>query len=133
MKKLSEIELMSVKKIYESIIEFLEYFNKTNGFNDLWFDFKNTDPSLREDKLWEIAEQEHNKVMISLKKEYPIIGKLQVYTEISNYIYNDLYDTYDGKLSYAYRFEAVPGEEPTTYDDYTKAYKRINDIIDDYC
>lgn len=133
MKKLSEIELISVKKIYESIIEFLEYFYKTNGFNDLWFDFKNTDPSLREDKLWEIAEKEHDKVMISLKKEYPIIGKLQVYAEISNYIYNDLYDIYDGKLSYAYRFEAVPGEDPTTYEDYTKAYKRINEIIDEYC
>ena len=129
MKKLSEIELISVKKIYESIIEFLEYFYKANGFNDLWFDFKNTDPSLREDKLW----KEHDKVMISLKNEYPLIGKLQVYAEISNYIYNDLYDIYDRKLSYAYRFEAVPGEDPTTYEDYTKAYKRINEIIDEYC
>ena len=65
MEKLTEIELMSVKRVYESIIEFLEYFYKTNGFNDLWFDFENLKPSLREEKLWEIAEKEHDKVMMS--------------------------------------------------------------------
>lgn len=133
MEKLSEIELISVKKIYDSIIEFLEYFYKTNGFNGLWFDLKNVDTSAREDKLWEIAENEHNKVMLSFKKEYPIIGKIQIYTELSNFIYNDLYDIYDGKLSYAYRFEAIPSGNPTTDEDYTKAYKKLNGIIDNYC
>ncbi len=133
MKKLSEIELISVKRIYESIIEFLEYFYKTNGFNDLWFDFENLDSSLREGKLWEIAEKEHDKVMLSLKKEYPIIGKMQIYTVLSNFIYNDLYDIYDGKLTYAYRFEAIPDGNPTTDEDYTKTYKKLNEIIDSYC
>lgn len=51
MKKLSDVELMSVKKVYESIVRFLEYFYKTNDFNDLWFDFKKFEPSLREEKL----------------------------------------------------------------------------------
>lgn len=51
MKKLSDVELMSVKRVYESIIEFLEYFYKTNAFNDLWFDFEKIEPSLREEKL----------------------------------------------------------------------------------
>ncbi len=99
MKKLSDVELMSVKKVYESIVRFLEYFYKTNDFNDLWFDFKKFEPSLREEKLWEIAEKEHDKVMLSLKKEYSIIGKKQIYIELSNFIYNDLYDMYDGKIN----------------------------------
>lgn len=133
MKKMSDIELMSVKRVYESIIEFLEYFYKTDGFNDLWFDFEKIDPSLIEEKLWEIAEKEHDKVMMSLKKEYPIIRKIQIYTDLSNFIYNDLYDIYDGKLTYAYRFEAIPDENPTTDEDYTKAYKKLNEIIDSYC
>lgn len=133
MEKLSDIELMSVKRVYESIIEFLEYFYKTNGFNDLWFDFENLDPSLREGRLWEIAEKEHDKVMLSLKKEYPVIGKMQIYTDLGNFIYNDLYDIYDGKLTYAYRFEAIPDGNPTTDEDYTKAYKSLNEIIDSYC
>lgn len=133
MEKLTEIELMSVKRVYESIIEFLEYFYKTNGFNDLWFDFENLKPSLREEKLWEIAEKEHDKVMMSLKKEYLIIGKMQIYTDLSNFIYNDLYDIYDGKLTYAYRFEAIPDGNPTTDEDYTQAYKKLDEIIDSYC
>lgn len=133
MKKMSDIELMSVKRVYESIIEFLEYFYKTNGFNDLWFDFEKLEPSLREEKLWEIAEKEHDNVMLSLKKEYPIIGKIQIYTDLINFIYNDLYDIYDGKLTYAYRFEAIPDGNPTTDEDYTKAYKKLNEIIDSYC
>ena len=133
MKKMTDIELMSVKRVYESIIEFLEYFYKTNGFNDLWFDFEKFEPSLREEKLWKIAEKEHDKVMLSLKKEYPIIGKIQIYTDLSNFIYNDLYDIYDGKLTYAYRFESIPAGNPTTDEDYTKAYKKLNEIIDSYC
>ena len=71
--------------------------------------------------------------MLSLKKEYPIIGKIQIYTDLSNFIYNDLYDIYDGKLTYAYRFEAIPDGNPTTDEDYIKAYKKLNEIIDSYC
>lgn len=133
MKKLSDVELMSVKRVYESIIKFLEYFYETDGFNDLCFELEKIEPSLREEKLYEVAEKEHSKVMLSLKIEYPIIGKNQIYTDLSNFIYNDLYDIYDGKLTYAYRFEANVDSNPTTDEDYTKAYKKLNEIIDSYC
>jgi len=133
MKKLSEIEKISVKSVYESVLGFLEYFYKTDGFNDLWFDLKNMDSSLKEEKLCEIAEKEHDKVILAFKKEYPIIGKMQIYTDLENFIYNDLYDMYDSKLTYAYRFEAIPDGNPTTDEDYTKAYKKLNEIIDFYC
>ncbi len=128
MKKISDVELMSVKRVYESIIKFLEYFYKTNGFNDLWFDLEKIEPSLREEKLYEIAEKEHSKVMLSLKIEYPVIGKNQIYTDLSTFIYNDLNNIYDGKLAYAYRFEAVVDGNPTTDEDYIKAYKKLNII-----
>lgn len=133
MKKISDVELLSVKRVYESIIKFLEYFYETDGFNDLWFDFEKIQPSSREEKLWEVAEKEHSKVMLSLKIEYPIIGKNQIYTDLSNFICNDLYDIYDEKLTYAYRFEAIVDGNPTTDEDYAKAYKKLNEIIDSYC
>lgn len=75
MKKLSDVELLSVKRVYESIIEFLECFYKTNGFNDLWFDFEKIEPLLRENKLWQIAEKEHDKVMLSLKRNILLLEK----------------------------------------------------------
>lgn len=133
MKKISDVELMSIKRVYESIIKFLEYFYKTDGFNDLWFNFKKMESSEKVDKLYEVAENEHSKVVLSLKIEYPIIGKNKIYEDLNNFIYNDLYDIFDGKLTYAYRFEAMAEGNPTTDEDYIKAYKKINEIIDSYC
>jgi hypothetical protein len=43
-----------------------------------------------------------------------------------------LWETFDGKLGYAYRFEAIADGNPTTEDDYNKALKRINEIIEQY-
>jgi hypothetical protein len=48
------------------------------------------------------------------------------------YSENDLYDIFDGKLGYAYRFEAIPDGNPTTQDDYNKALKSLNEIVEKY-
>ena len=40
--------------------------------------------------------------------------------------------TYDGKCSYAYRFEAIPDGNPTTDEDYNEALKKLNGIIEKY-
>ncbi len=37
------------------------------------------------------------------------------------------------KLIYAYRFEVILDGNPTTEEDYIKAYKKLNEIIDFYC
>ena len=34
--------------------------------------------------------------------------------------------------NYAYRFEAIPDVNPTTFDDYSKALQLINEIIEKY-
>jgi len=77
MEKLSELELISVKKVYKSIIKFLEYFYETNVFNDLWFDLKNIEVSFREEELYEIAEKKYSKVSLALKKNILLLEKCQ--------------------------------------------------------
>ena len=104
-----------------------------NILNDLWFEIEK-EPSARENELYEIANKEHKKVMLVLKKEYFYLKETKAYYDLENYIYNNLYDIYDGKLSFGYRFEAT-GEkdgEPTLEEDYNKAINDINDIIDKY-
>lgn len=134
MDKFNDIQISSIKRIYDSIIEHLDYFEKTDGYNDLWLDFK--DKGIKseyiEDKLYEVAEKELNKVMLCYKKEKMLLKNTKIYDEIGDYIYNDLYDIFDGKLKYAYRFEAIPGENPTTNDDYNKAMSKIDSIIEKY-
>ena len=134
MNNFNELQLNSIKRIYDSIIEHLDYFEKTDGYNDLWFDFidKGIKPECIEDKLYEVAEKELNKVILCYKKEKILLKNAKVYEEIGNFLYNDLYDIFDGKLNYAYRFEAIPDGKPTTDDDYNKVINKLNSIIDKY-
>ena len=34
--KYTDLQVQSIKRIYDEIIDFLYYFSETNGFNDLW-------------------------------------------------------------------------------------------------
>ena len=130
----TDIQINSVKRIYDSIIQHLDYFEKTNGYNDLWVEYidKGVKPEFVEDRLYEVAEIELNKVMLCYKNEKMLLNNTKIYDEIGDYIYNDLYDIFDGKLKYAYRFEAIPAGNPTTEDDYNKAMNKIDSIIDKY-
>ncbi len=134
MNNFNELQISSIKRIYDSIIEHLDYFEKTDGYNDLWLNFKDKGikPEYIEDKLYETAEKELNKVILCYKKEKILLKNTKAYEEIGDFIYNDLYDIFDGKLKYAYRFEAISEENPTTDDDYNKVMNKFNFIIDKY-
>ena len=134
MNNFNQYQINSIKIIYDKIVEHLDYFNHTDGYNDLWFDFvdKGIDPKFIEDKLYEVADKKINEVFLVYEKERIFLKNTPIYNEIGEYICNNLYDIYDGKLSYAYRFEAIPDNNPTTQEDYEKALKNINIIIDKY-
>lgn len=128
---LDDLQKLSIKKIYDSIIDYLNYFEKTNGFNDLWFEL--TCPvENRERELYDIALKNVDKLHITLKKECFFLKNTQVYKDLETYEYNDIYDTFDGKLSYAFRFEADNIKTPSTNHDYCKALEKLNSIIDKY-
>lgn len=106
--KISERQKDSLKRIYDAIIDYLDKFEKTNGFNDLWFDFddENVSSNYIENRLYDIAENELRKIDLIIKKEYIELYKLPIYDQLREYVWEDLCDTYNDKLSYAYRFEA---------------------------
>lgn len=130
-KMLNELQIISTKRIYDSVLDFLELFRNTNGFNDIWFDL-DCKPELREDELWNIATKNFDKVVLQLKKEFLYLKNTSIYEKLEQYLYNDLYDTFDGKLSYAYRFESQVDGNPDTIEDYDKALNKLNEIIEEY-
>lgn len=133
MGKFSTLQIESLKRVYDAIIDFLDDFDKTDGFTGtLWYEFQRKGSNNPEDDIYDYAQNKIEKVQKVLLKEYFYLHDTEVYEELSEYIENDLYDTFDGKLGYAYRFEAIPDGNPTTFDDYSKALQRINEIIEKY-
>lgn len=138
--QISERQKDSLKRVYDAVIEYLDTFQRTDGFNDYWFQLEEqgTKTEYIEGLLYEIAEKEQHKVELVLAKEYIELYKLPVYGQLEEYACDDLCEIYNGKLSYAYRFEApvenVDGTRNgvTTSEDYTRALKKINDILENY-
>jgi transcriptional regulator with XRE-family HTH domain len=132
MSQLTSDQVHSVKRIYDSIIEFLDVFINTEGFNSYWYPLKEEGYENPEYKIYDIAEGEVHKVSLILDKEYFYLRNTEIYDELSEYVSEDLWDIFNGKLSYAYRFEATGEENPTTSEDYDKAMIKINGIIEKY-
>ncbi len=140
MKQITERQRDSLLKVYYAIFDYLELFNETNGFNDLWFHFcrEGCKPENVEHKLYEFAEEAQNKVEKALRREYAVLHKLEVYGVLEEYVNDCLSDIYNEKLSYAYRFEApvekIDGTQSgvTTEEDYLLAWKRMNEILEPY-
>lgn len=138
--QITERQKDSLKIIYDAIIDFLITFDETDGFNDFWHKFVDmgVPPEHVESRLYDVAEEEQRKVIHVLQKEYIVIHKLEIYPKLEEYVYDDLCDIYNEKLSYAYRFEAgvenVDGTRTTvtTSEDYTAALNKINDLLDPY-
>ena len=133
MEEYSTLKIESMKRVYDAIIDFLEDFYNTDGFTGtLWFEFKRKGSQNPEVDIDDYAENKIRAVYTVLQKEYFYLHDSKAYAELSEYIDNDLWGTFDGKLGYAYRFEAMADGNPTTEEDYDKALKRINEIIEQY-
>lgn len=139
-KQITERQKDSLKIIYDAIIDFLILFDETDGFNNLWYEFVRSGvPAEKvENKLYEFAEDQQTKIIRALQKEYIILHKLDLYPQLEEYVNDDLCNIYNEKLSYAYRFEAGVEKEDgtrttvTTFEDYTIALNKINDLLDPY-
>ena len=130
MTHLTDRQLSAVKRIYDICIWFLHEFERTDGFNDYWYKFSLKGISDPQSKIEELADGMLDKVKLVIDQEYFDLHDCAIYDELCEFVSEDLLLAYDGKLSYAYRFEAHPNGNPTTTDDYDKAMIRLNTIID---
>lgn len=126
MNGLTDLQLQSLKRIYDAVLDYLVDFRNTGGFTtDLWVQYADEGVSDIENEIYNYAETSISKVHTTIMKEYFYLHDLPVYKELEAYAYNDLYDIYDGKLGYAYRFE-TPGSAD---EDFEKAMKRLGEIV----
>lgn len=133
MKDLNSLQTESLKRIYDSIIDYLNDFNNTDGFTGtLWHEFFDKGSKDPEHDIYDYAEDKMRIVQSIIQKEYFYLRDTEVYAAICEYADNDLYDIFEGKLSYGYRFEAQSNGNPTTIEDYNKALLRLNEIIEEY-
>jgi hypothetical protein len=130
MAHLTDRQLSAVKRIYDICIWFLHEFERTDGFNDYWYEFSRKGISDPQAKIEELADSMLDKVKLVVDQEYFDLRDCDIYDELCEFVSEDLLLAYDGKLSYAYRFEAHPNGNPTTADDYDKAMIRLNTIIE---
>ena len=79
-----------------------------------------------------MADDMHRKIELVLDQEYFDLRDTDIYNELCEFVSDDLIDIYDGKVSYAYRFEAHADGNPTTSEDYDKAMIKLNGIIEKY-
>lgn len=132
MTQLTERQKDAAKRIYDVCIWFLSEFSNTDGFNDYWCRFEEAGSKDPEEDICELVQKKMDKVGMVLDQEYFDLHGHEIYDEFCEFTSEELTDAYSGKLSYAYRFEAIPDGHPTTSDDYDRAMKVLNAIIDKY-
>ena len=132
MERLTDRQKTAAKRIYDICIWFLYEFERTDGFNDYWLEFKRAGSQNPESEIYDKVEGMIAKINLVLDQEYFDLRGCDLYNELCEYVSDDLYETFNGKLSYAYRFEAHPNGNPTTTEDYDRAMIRLNTIIDKY-
>lgn len=132
MKQLSDRQVTAVKKIYDSCVWFLAEFNKTDGFNDYWHEFVRQGIKDPESAITEYADSLHEKVSLVADQEFFDLRNTDIYNDLCEFISDDLEEIYQGKVSYAYRFEADPKGLADTTEDYGNAMDKLNKIIEKY-
>lgn len=132
MPNLNERQIIAAKKIYDVCIWFLSEFDNSDGFNDYWYVFKDKGSENPEEDIYELVEKKMNRVRLVLDREYFDLRDQDIYDEFCEFVAGEMTDMYDGKLGYAYRFEAQVDGNPTTFEDYEHAMKTLNAIIEKY-
>ena len=125
--------MQSAKKIYDVLVGFLHEFDLTGGFTTaMWYDLEAKGSKDPESDMYDYIQGLEEKILLVFRQEYFYLHDTPIYNELLNFMDEDFGETYNGKLGYAYRFEAVPEENPTTEDDYVKAMDKLNSIIEKY-
>lgn len=132
MNRLTDRQISAVKRIYDKCIWFLHEFYYTDGFNDYWYKFKSEGSEEPEEDIFNLVEGMMKKVNLVLEQEYFDLRNCEIYDELCEFASEELIDIYEGKLGYAYRFEAIPSGHPKTSEDYDKAMIKLNGILEKY-
>lgn len=129
---ITEREKDALKRVYDSIIDFLYEFIDNDGFDILLYDVEHqSHTEFTQDMYDEIAEKVKN-IYRTLNKEYFDLGRLEVYNELNEYITTYIYDMFDGKFCYKDGKATVSRSELSVDEEYETALLALNRIIEKY-
>jgi transcriptional regulator with XRE-family HTH domain len=132
MKQLTDRQVTAVKKIYDSCVWFLNEFYNSDGFNDLWHKLVAEGVENPESAITEYVDNLHKKVNLIADQEFFDLRDTDIYNELCEFISDELEEIYYGKVSYAYKFEAIASGQQNTAEDYGNAMDKLNKIIEKY-
>lgn len=132
MTQLTDRQKTAAKKIYDKCIWFLSEFERTDGFNNYWLEFKDLGSQDPEGDSYDKVLGMMHEIYLVYDQEYFDLKGHPIYDDFGEFLSDGMYETFNGKLSYAYRFEAIPDGNPTVSEDYDKAMITLNGIIDKY-
>lgn len=134
MNHLSDRQKDAAKRIYDKITWFLEEFNNTDGFTTWVFEFQDAGYRGPESKTYDRIEALLREVGLVIEQEYFDLHDEAIYDEFNEYFSEDIYETFNGKIDDCYRFDAMHEDSSnhSTWEDYEKAKRRLNEIIERY-
>ena len=132
MEYLTDRQKTAAKRIYDICIWFLHEFDRTEGFQDYWLRSRDAGSEDPEKEIREAVEGMMRKINLTLDQEYFDLRDTQLYNELCEFVSEELFGIYNGKLSRDYRRNAPREGHPTVSQDYDKAMIRLNTILDKY-
>lgn len=124
--ELSDSQIMSVKRIYDSLIDYLDEFERTNGFDSMYFnDIDSTELDTFVNYKW-------LDVYKAYQKEKLFLADLDIYAAFYDFICNDLSEMTEDKVGIDRPVTSSEGTILSTEDEYDKAMSALNDLLDEY-
>lgn len=142
-KKIGEINMTandrildSLKKVYDAIILYLDYFDCSFGYLTDFYEFKEEGLSDEEarDEIYSVASDSLHEVEVVLLQEYIILHKLDIYSKLESFVTRDLCDIWDSKLEYVDKRDQITDDNEGMYchERYEVIYNQLNEIMSEY-
>lgn len=130
--EITDREKNALKRVYDSIIDFLYEFTETDGFETLMYDVEHQINSEISDAMYDTASEKLSNVYKTLKKEYFDLGKHKVYDELNEFITKYVYDMFDGKFAWKNGQMQVVKRDISAEEEYEIAIEELNCLIEKY-
>lgn len=132
MAAITDREKDALKRVYDSIIDFLYEFIDSDGFEIVMYDVEHQIRSEFTEAMYDDIADKVRNIHRTLNKEYFDLGKHEVYNELNEYITTYIYDMFDGKFTFKDGKTVVVKSEISVDEEYESALVALNHIIEKY-
>lgn len=129
---ITDREKNALKRVYDSIIDFLYEFIDTDGFELVMYDVEHQIRSEFTEAMYDDIADKVRNIHRILNKEYFDLGRHKVYNELNEYITTYIYDMFDGKFTFENGKTIVVRSEISVDEEYGNAMVALNHIIEKY-